>query len=116
MRARFTDDYGDGFYQWGWCIGYNCKCQLRGIFMMSTSFAMPVEVNARFENGVLVLEGKVPLEDHQRVTLRISPTVLPRYDDPKDPRPAGGIELADWWARHRLQVTPDIAKIATDPE
>jgi hypothetical protein len=84
--------------------------------MVTSSIVMPVEVNARFENGVLVPEGKVPLKEHQRVTLRISPDVLPRYDDPNDPRPASGVELVEWWARHRLQVTPEAAKIATDPE
>jgi AF2212-like len=80
------------------------------------TLAAPIEIHARFENGVFVPEGKVELAEHQRVTLRISPNALPRYDDPNDPRPAGGVELADWWARHRLEVTPDIAKIATDPE
>ena len=84
---------------------------------MTSSIALPVEVHARFENGVFVPEGKVQLEEHQRVTLRISPQPLPRYDDPHDPRPAGGVELVDWWARHRLQIDPEIARaIAEDPE
>ncbi len=83
---------------------------------MTSSHAMLVEVSARFENGVFVPEEKVALAEHQRVTLRVSTKVLPRYDDPNDPRPAGGVELVDWWARHRLQASPEALKIATDPE
>jgi len=32
------------------------------------SIVLPVEVHARFENGVFVPEGKVQQEEHQRVT------------------------------------------------
>jgi hypothetical protein len=83
---------------------------------MTTFLPLTVEVPARYENGVFVPEAKVELAEHQRVTLRISPKVLPRYDDPDDPRPVGGVELADWWTRHRLKVSDDAAKIATDPD
>jgi hypothetical protein len=80
------------------------------------SLAVPIEFHARFENGVLVPEEKLDLEEHQRVTLRLNPHPLPRYDDPNDPRPEGGMELHRWWQRHRIKVSEEAAKIATDPD
>jgi hypothetical protein len=72
---------------------------------------MTIELNARFENGVFVPEGKVALAEHQRVTLvvkeEVAPVAAPAeerwWDDPNDPMPAGGMALLEWWDRHRLQ-------------
>jgi hypothetical protein len=70
-----------------------------------------IEVNARFENGVFVPEGKVTLAEHQRVKLLVKEEAAPAggapeerwWDDPDDPMPAGGMALLEWWDRHRLQ-------------
>jgi hypothetical protein len=35
---------------------------------------------------------------------------LPRYDDPNDPLPPGGVALVEWWRRHRFPG-PDAAAL-----
>ncbi len=80
------------------------------------SIADFIEIHARFENGVLIPEEKLSLKEHERVTLRLDLNASPQYDDAKDPRPAGGLELHRWWQRHRIQVSEEAAKIANDPE
>jgi hypothetical protein len=84
---------------------------------------MTREFHVRFANGVLIPSEKVELPLDRELTVRIVDADIatiagdgPRYDDPDDPRPEGGVALADWWTRHRLQVSPEAAKIATDPE
>ena len=78
---------------------------------------LTIEMKARFENGVFVPEGKVELEQHQRVTLRISPQPVPKDAADSDPRPEGGVELLEWRSRHLIQIDPDIAReIAENPE
>ena len=92
----------------------NAQSLHKGI-VMSAIVATPVEINARFENGVFVPEQKVQFEEHQRVTLRISPQT--QQPENGDPRPASGVELIEWRSRHMIQIDPEIARdIAENPE
>lgn len=68
---------------------------------------------ARFANGVLVPSEKVELPLDKELTVTVDEpavssngVVIPRYDDPSDPMPEGGMALLDWWARHRLPIDP----------
>ena len=64
----------------------------------------------------------IELPEHKEVTVTLNddepvgsamPAALPRYDDPSDPMPEGGVALVEWWSRHRLQIDPVIGdKIA----
>ena len=71
---------------------------------------------ARFANGVLVPSEKVELPMDRELTVTVDePAIpangkIPRYDDPNDPMPAGGVELVDWWARHALPIDPVIGE------
>ncbi len=75
---------------------------------------MTIQFQAHYQNGVLVPDEKVELPEHRPLTITVSessaerlPAATPgRVDDPADPRPEGGVDLIDWWARHRLQIDP----------
>jgi hypothetical protein len=71
---------------------------------------MTTRFQGHFENGVIVPDEKVELPERTTFTVSID---APAADDP---RPAGGVALIDWRARHRLKVTADAAAINTDPE
>jgi predicted DNA-binding antitoxin AbrB/MazE fold protein len=83
---------------------------------------MTVQIMAHFENGVFVPDEMVNLPEHQRVTVHVEDgkkrdVAVRSFDDPNDPRPAGGPELVDWWARHRIVIDPETAReIAENPE
>ncbi len=77
--------------------------------------------SAHFRNGVLVPDEKVELPENRTLAFIVeeamdttqAPLQQPVFDDPLDPKPAGGVELVDWWGRHRLQIDPVIGdKIA----
>ena len=76
--------------------------------------------NAHFKNGVLVPDEVVDLPEGQVLSVVVDEEPVmpargatPRHDDPNDPRPEGGVELVEWWARHRLQAPPGVTdKIA----
>jgi hypothetical protein len=73
--------------------------------------------SAQFRNGVLVPNVSVTLPENQNLDVVVDDvpimpqrTDLPRYDDPNDPMPAGGVELVDWWRRHKLPMDPIIGE------
>lgn len=77
--------------------------------------------NAHFQNGVLIPDEAVELPENMQLFVTVQEdsaqvNQIENRPDPADPRPAGGVALVEWRARHRLQVNEDIAKIATDPE
>jgi hypothetical protein len=66
---------------------------------------------AHFENGVLVPKGRVELPERRMLSIMVEEDAVdagaegtPRYDDPADPMPAGGVELVDWWRRHAIAI------------
>ena len=72
---------------------------------------MTKRFQGHFENGVIVPEEHVELPE------KVTFTISVEANDATDPRPAGGVELVDWRARHRIQIDPQIARaIAEDPE
>jgi hypothetical protein len=79
--------------------------------------------HARYANGVLVPTGNVelPVNTDLAVTVdeveaRVSSVEMPRYDDPNDPRPAGGMALHEWWERHRIQLDPKTAQAIAESD
>ncbi len=84
---------------------------------------MTQRFNAHFQNGVLIPDEIVDLPENRTLAVVVDETAVANHgglqgaaDDPNDPKPAGGVALVAWRARHRLQVSADIAKILTDPE
>jgi len=81
---------------------------------------MTIHFNAHFQNGVLIPDEEINLPVDRTLSVSVDEASgtapaqnLPRYDDPRDPMPEGGLELVNWWASHRLPIDPDIGdKIA----
>jgi hypothetical protein len=72
--------------------------------------------HARFANGVLVPSERVDLPVDKELTVTVDEPLpqrgreIPRYDDPNDPMPEGGLAMLEWWARHRLPIDPAAAE------
>lgn len=65
---------------------------------------MTRRIQVKFENGVLVPQEKISFPEHQDFTVIL--------DDqfPKDPAPDGGLELLEWFSRHRIELDPQQAQ------
>lgn len=76
---------------------------------------------AHFTNGVIVPDEILELPQNSRITVTVEDAEvetpvraplsgLPRFDDPMDPMPPGGVEMVDWWRRHALPIDPIIGR------
>ena len=66
---------------------------------------MTVQISARYRAGVFVPDDHVNLPENQHVTVILDAAIVPA-----DPPPAGGVELVEWRARHRIQIDPAQAR------
>ncbi len=65
---------------------------------------MTRRIQVTYENGVLVPQEKINFPEHQCITITLDEAF------PDDPMPAGGVELVDWQARHRVQMDAKLAE------
>ena len=62
---------------------------------------MTRRIDVVFENGVLVPRDKLEFPEHQQLTLLLDEAF------PSDPPPEEGLELLDWFSRHRIVIDPE---------